>query len=149
MTETERNEEEGRGRQRRKEREAEMTEHGCRSGGEVVGTIAVTTLAVRWYTLPMLRTHGPLLPVSLFAVPPSCSLFSIGTGPVRARCPPARPSVYVRTIHGLRVSTRGRSRLSFPPPPRLGNAYREELGGSLLPWSAAKARTENRDRAIY
>lgn len=58
-----------------------MTEHGCRSGGEVVGTIAVTTL-VAWYTLPMLRTHDTIL----LSVPPSCSL---SVGWPCTRLPPA------------------------------------------------------------
>lgn len=139
-----------------------------------MGTIAVTTLAVWWYTLPMLRTHTLLSAV----LSPSRSLFSI-EWPC-ARSPSSRSpvlytythelsrllSTYTRTCThiiyiyiytynvrytGLRVTT---TRLSISPLfsasslPRLC-VKRRGLGGSLLPWTGAKARTENRDRAIY
>ena len=55
-----------------------------------MGTIAVTTLAIWWYTLPMLRIHGPLRSVSLFAVSPSRFLSSI-SWPCARSLPPARP----------------------------------------------------------
>lgn len=139
-----------------------------------MGTIAVTTLAVWWYTLPMLRTHTLLSAVlspsrSLFPIEWPCARSPSSRSPMLYTYTRSRLlSTYTRTcIHtiyiyiyilcvyvrytGLRVTT---TRLSISPLfsasslPRLC-VKRRGLGGSLLPWTGAKARTENRDRAIY
>lgn len=56
------------------EEEDRRIERGCRPAGEVVGTIAVTTL-VAWYTLLVVHTHDPSLCLPRFSLSHFISVF--------------------------------------------------------------------------
>lgn len=96
------------GRARRKGR---RIERGYRPAGEVVGTIAVTTL-VAWYTLLVVHTHdpSPCLPrfplfLSVFVPRPSLSRFPLH---VRAFPPGANAPCNARVHTRERIQTRAR-----------------------------------------
>lgn len=55
------------GHDQEEDRRRRRIERGCRPAGEVVGTIAVTTL-VAWYTLLVVHTHGPSLCLPRFSL---------------------------------------------------------------------------------
>lgn len=97
------------GRARRKGR---RIERGYRPAGEVVGTIAVTTL-VAWYTLLVVHTHDPSpclspaspLSLTVFVPRPSLSRFPLR---VRAFPPGANAPCNARVHTRERIHTRAR-----------------------------------------
>lgn len=149
-----------------------MTEHGCRVRRRSRGhDRRHNTSGLVVHSSDATYTHAPLrrsLSISfslldrvalcaLAFLPLSCAIYIY----TRALSTSIHVYTYVYThiyiytynvrYTGLRVTT---TRLSISPLfsasslPRLC-VKRRGLGGSLLPWTGAKARTENRDRAIY
>lgn len=159
--------------EREKEKETEMTEHGCRVRRRSRGhDRRHNTSGLVVHSSDATYTHAPLrrsLSIS-FSLLDRVALCALAFLPLSYAIyiytrdsldfyPRIRVRVYTQYIYiythvrytGLRVTT---TRLSISPLfsasslPRLC-VKRRGLGGSLLPWTGAKARTENRDRAIY
>ena len=134
--------------------------------GEVVGTIAVTTL-VAWYTLLVVHTHDPSLPVSLASpfLSPSPSSVSRPSSldsfcTVRAFPPGANAHTCTHTRASSRVLSLSLSlslaSLFFLPP--LSRRRRVEGNFAFSPptllirvstLSRPRKRGTHRDRAIY
>lgn len=141
-------------------KEDRRIERGCRSAGEVVGTIAVTTL-VAWYTLLAVHTHAPS--PCLPRVPLSLSVFVCRPRSLDSFCTYVR-FLPVQTPCNARVHTRkrihaARSRVrmcacslaSLFPASSLASRRREPhvlSSYSRLRLSTAREST-HRDRAIY
>lgn len=138
-------------------------ERGCRPGGEVVGTIAVTTL-VAWYTLLVVHTHDPSPCLPRFPLshsvsvsrPSSLDSFYTTRTCVSSRCK-HRATLACTRVHACthtRARSRGRVRALSPlffSTSSLASRRRELHVLSSYSRSRLSTARESthRDRAIY
>lgn len=140
-------------------KEDRQIERGCRPAGEVVGTIAVTTL-VAWYTLLVVHTHDPSPSLPPFSrrlcLSPELSRFLLH---VRA-FPPGANTVQRSRAHACthtdaaaarsRVRVRALSPLFFSAS-SLASRRREPhvLSSYSCSRLSTARKSTHRDRAIY